>query len=456
MTSIIAGLFAGCVVEPREPSTVATPELTDWARTEIETTSVSLNWLADMSETRLNALVAEALQSNFQLAQQRALLEDARQSVIVSGAGRWPSLSAGLGGSRRSVAAGSGTTSGDGTSYDLDANVAWELDVWGKLSNTQQAARLAYEADLADFEAERRELVASTVSLAYNAVTDRQLLELFRQRLDSLESTYDIIYGSYKRGLGDALDVYLARNALEQQRQTVAAQEQSSLASTAELQLTLGRYPDGNMSLPDELPLENSSVPVGLPSELLTRRQDVVAAWLDLLAADARIAVAHKNRFPSLRLTGSGGNTSDELGDVIDTDLSTWSVAASLTQPIFEGGRLRAAQYQAEARAQASEQGYLSLVYRAFGEVENAISGSRSLRTQYDALLSAESNARAAQALAFEQYQRGLVSFTTVLEADRRAFDSGTALVRVRNQLIQNRITLYRALGGAFELDNTT
>jgi NodT family efflux transporter outer membrane factor (OMF) lipoprotein len=421
-----------------------------WARATEPGESVSLGWLAEVSDDVLPDLVREALASNFELTRQRLLLEDARQSVVVAGADRWPTLSASLGASRRdseTIQTGSATT---GTNYDLGANVSWELDIWGELSASARAARLDYEADLASYEAARRELVATTVSLAYEAITARQLLDLFGQRLVSLQSTYDIVNGSYQRGLGGALDVYLAQNSLEQQREAVAQQRQTVLEATSSLQLTLGRYPDGDMALASTLPFDQSSVPVGLPSELLARRQDIVAAWLGLLAADARVAVAHRNRFPRLALTASGGKSSPDLGDIIDTDTTSWSVASSLTQPIFQAGRLRAAATQAEIRAQALEQQYLSLVHRAFGDVENAISRSESLNDRYIALQKAESNARSALELALEQYQRGLVTFTTVLEAQRRAFDTGTSLVRVRNQLVQNRVTLYRSLGGDF------
>ncbi len=442
--------FCACSGQPRVASEVGAPA--DWSRTTGPTENVSLNWLSETAV--LDEIVREALGANFELARQRQLLEESRLAVSVAGADRWPSLSAGLGASRRGGDDTVQASRGNASDYDLNANLAFELDVWGRLSDAQRAARLEYEADLASYEAARRALVSQTVSLSYAAVTASQLLELFQRRLRSLEFTFDIVNDSYQRGLADALDVYLAQNALEQQRETVAAQEQSVLESVSNLQLVLGRYPDGKMALPGMLPLERTPIPVGLPSELLTRRQDVAAAWLTLLAADARVAIAHKNRFPRLNLTGSAGSASEDLGDVIDAGFSNWSLATNLTQSIFQGGRLRAAKQQAEARAAAFEQSYLALIYEAFREVENAISGNASLNERYAALQRAEQAAVAAQELSLQQYRRGLVTFTTVLEADRRAFDTGSALVRIRNELAQNRIDLYRSLGGEFVLDD--
>ena len=442
---------SACAANQRPAAEVPTES---WARTADPDGAVSLNWIAEVPDDAILDLVREALASNFALKQQQLLLEDARQAVVVAGADRWPSLSANLAANRRgtdSDAAGSATF---GTDFDLEGNILWELDIWGELSASARAARLDYDANLANYEAARRELVASTVSLAYEAIAARQLLDLFTRRLASLESTYDIVNGNYQRGLTDALDVYLAQNSLEQQREVVAQQRQTALETTANLQLALGRYPDGSMELPEDTPLVQTAIPVGLPSELLVRRQDIVAAWLSLMAADARIAVAQRNRFPRLVLTASGGKTSTSLGDIVDTDTTNWSVAGSLTQPIFQAGRLRAAKKQAEARAAALEQQYLEQLHRAFADVENGISRSVSLNERYTALLKAESNARAAEQLSLEQYQRGLVSFTTVLESQRRAFDTESSLVNVRTQLVQNRVTLYLALGGEFVLDD--
>ncbi len=423
-----------------------------WART-TEVGDLTLNWLAELERTPIPALVREALDGNFELAERRIRLEEARQAVVIAGADRWPSLTAAVDASRRgadSPATGSETT---GTDYGLTGALTWELDIWLELTDAARAARLDYESDLAAFEAARRNIAADTASLGFEAISARQLLALFERRLESLQVTYEIVDGSYRRGLGNALDVYLAQNALEQQRDVVAQQRQAVFETTASLEFALGRYPDGRMDLPESMPVLTTPIPPGLPSGLIVRRQDIQAAWLGLLAADARLAVAHKNRFPALFLTASGGSASASLAELLSADVTSWSVASTLTQPLFAGGRLRAAERQARARAEALEQRYLGLVYQAFADVENALSRFGSLTERYGALQKAERNARAALELSFDQYQRGLVPFTTVLEAQRRAFDSGTALVRIQNALMQNRVTLYRSLGGEFILD---
>jgi outer membrane protein TolC len=221
----------------------------------------------------------------------------------------------------------------------------------------------------------------------------------------------------------------------------------------ADLQLSLARYPDGHMEIQRTLPVIEEPIPTGLPSELLMRRTDVQEAWLNLLAADASLAAAHKARFPSLSLVGSGGATSVEFADLLDGSSAVWSITGGLTQPLFNAGRLEALEEQAAARVQQAEQQYLDLVFRAFADVENTISRTTSLRERYESFLDAESNSGAALTLALEQYQRGLVTYTTVLESQRQAFDAEATVVQLRNQLLQNRITLYLALGGEFSTE---
>ena len=281
----------------------------------------------------------------------------------------------------------------------------------------------------------------------------KQLLEVAQRRLDNAVESHDIVASGYRQGLNDALDLYLARNQVERQKASYAQAAQTYTESIADLQLAIARYPDGKMQIEGELPVIGEPIPAGLPSELLTRRTDIQEAWLGLLSADAQLAAAHKARFPSLSLVGSTGVASAEFGNLLEGEGAGWSLLGGLTQPVFNAGRLRAIEEQSRARVRLAEQQYLDLLYRAFADVENAISRSESLRQRYESFLEAEKNARAALNLALEQYQRGLVTYTTVLESQRQAFDAEAQVVQLKNQLLQNRLSLYLSLGGEFSTD---
>lgn len=411
--------------------------------------SVELNWLERFADPQLPTLVDEALANNYSLAQEQARLFQAEQTVIITRANRFPTLDVSIDGSRRGSEDGLGVNTTT-QSFSAAVDGRWDADLWGRLNKQQQAAQLELEAQRAGLQVAERNLAAQTAGALFDAMQAKQLLEVARRRLEISEESHDIVASGYRQGLNSALDLYLARNQVERDQAGLAQQDQTHAESVADLQLALARYPDGRMEIEGELPVINEPLPAGLPSELLTRRPDVQEAWLNLLAADADLASSHKARFPSLSLVGSTGITSLEFSDLLDSDNSFWSLAGGITQPLFNAGRLRALEDQAAARVQLVEQQYLQLVYRAFADVENAISRATSLQQRYESFLDAETNSRAALELALEQYQRGLVSYTTVLESQRQAFDAESTVVQLRNQLLQNRISLYLSLGGEF------
>ena len=445
-----AGFVAGCSNSAIAPETENLQVPEDWARGG-DAGAADVDWLKSFDDDQLTALVSEAIAGNYQIEQERARLYQAEQVVVITRANRYPDLDVSLGGSRRSFE----DTSGVGIvteSYDASLDTRWDVDLWGRLSKQQQAAQLDYNAQAARLEQARRDLAGFTVSLVFDVMESRQLLEVARRRLDNTVEAMDIVASGYRQGLNDALDLYLARNQVERQEANFAQAEQTYTESIADLQLALARYPDGRFELDGELPVIDEPIPAGLPSELLTRRSDLQAAWLNLLAADADLAAAHKARFPSLSLVGSAGVASAEFNNLLDGDGAGWSVAGNLTQPLFQAGRLRALEEQALASVQIAEQQYLDQVFRAFADVENAISRSTSLKERYESFLEAERNSAAALELALEQYQRGLVSYTTVLESQRQAFDAEAQVVQLKNLRLQNRIALFLSLGGEFTI----
>jgi NodT family efflux transporter outer membrane factor (OMF) lipoprotein len=443
----LLAVLTGCSHSAIEPETENPQFPGAWVRGG-DQGSVALNWLQGFEQPQLGDLVEEAITNNYSLAQERARLFQAEQTVVITRANRFPTLDVSIDGSRRrSDTGGAGTTS---QSFSAGIDGRWEADLWGRLNKQQQAAQLALEAQRASLQSAERNTAATTAGAFFNVMQGKQLLEVAERRLDIATESHDIVASGYRQGLNSALDLYLARNQVEREKAAYAQQEQTYTESIASLQLALARYPDGQMAIEGQLPVILDPIPAGLPSELLTRRPDVQEAWLNLLAADADLASAHKARFPSLSLVGSSGVTSLEFSDLLDSDNSFWSLAGGVTQPLFNAGRLRAFEDQAAARVELAEQQYLQLVYRAFADVENAISRASSLTQRYESFLEAQTNSRAALELALEQYQRGLVSYTTVLESQRQAFDAEATVVQLRNQLLQNRISLFLSLGGEF------
>jgi multidrug efflux system outer membrane protein len=449
--------FAGTAALAACVSSAVTPDATNpempptWVRDSMAE-AVETNWLQVLRDEQLTAFVREAIENNYQLKQQRARLAEAEQAVVVARAGRLPSLDLSIDGRRTGLEEADGT-SVNSTSFDASLDAQWTVDIWGRLSKEQQSVQLAYQAQQARLAGAERALAANTATTLFSVMQAKQLLEVAGRRLENAILSRDIVDSGYRQGLNDALDLYLAKNQVERQQANFSQQQQAVVEVTAELQLALAQYPDGNMQVTGELPVLTDRIATGLPSELILRRADLQEAWLNLLASDASLAAAHKARFPRLALVGSTGVSSLEFSDLLDGEASAWSLLGGITQPLFQGGRLAAQERQAAERVAQAEQQYLDLVYRAFAEVENAISRAESLQDRYEAFLDAEANSTSALILALEQYQRGLVPYTTVLESQRQAYDAVTTVVQLKNQLLQNRINLYLSLGGEFETE---
>ncbi|MBA4500952.1 efflux transporter outer membrane subunit [Marinobacterium marinum] len=435
-------LLSACSAPPELQN--PTPELpAAWQASAADTADLSPGWLIELNDPVLVDLVDEALQGNPALAIARQQLIAAEQRVQITGADRYPQVALELSSRRQE----------DNDRRDaLDLTLGWTLDIWGKLDADQQASELARAAAEAAYT-EQREALAAELARNWFALQEAQLLlQLYRERRDNLQQNLEIIEAGYRQGLNEALDLYLARNNVHAEAARLTQQRQVLGELQRELERLLGRYPAAVLSTDARLPIIDTEIPAGQPAEILVRRPDLQQHWLELLAADATLASAHRDRFPSLSLNAAYGGSSDALGDLLSGGNLAWSLGASLAQSVFDAGRKSARQEQALAQRREQEQHWLDALFTAFAEVENALSARTALQTRHALYLQAEQNALHAETLAFEQYQHGLESYTTVLEAQRRALDAQTSVINLRRQLLDNRIEMHRALGGRFHV----
>lgn len=412
----------------------------------VQALAVQHHWLANLDDTQIKTLVAKAISDNHQLKQQAYGVEIKKQQLISSGSALWPSLSLSANNRRNKTT----EPVRYGTSSSASLDLTYEVDIWGKLSANERQANLAYLAEQADFEQAKQTLVANVVTTWYLVVEAQQLLALYQRRAANSQQNLEIIESGYRQGLNSALDVYLTRNELNTELARVAQQQDSRLGVIRQLERLVGDYPGATLSVNAILPLLDSDIPLGLPSQLIRRKPALQASWYQLLASDAGLAYAHKQRFPSLNLSASLSGSGTELDDLLSVSSLGWSLLGSLSAPLFNAGRLKANEEQARLVMQQGEQRYLDTLYSAFATVENALSKEQTLKRRYQVMLKAEENAVAAQSLSFEQYQNGLVNYITVLDAQRRSYDAQSTVIQIKNQLLANRIQLHIALGGDF------
>ncbi|HEY5717460.1 MAG TPA: efflux transporter outer membrane subunit [Motiliproteus sp.] len=401
-------------------------------------------WLQRFADPELDELVAVALRANPLLTQARARLREGEAQAQVVGAPSQLQLDAGLqaGRTRRNTISSN--------SFTADLSLSWEPDLWGRLSAAAQAA-------VVDRAALREELRDAQLSLAANlakawfaAAEAEQQRRLSQQLVDNLSQSLQVLEEGYQRGIVAALDIHLARANLASEQGRLAERQRALSDRVRALELLLGRYPARELTIPSQLPPLPGAVPLGLPSELLTRRPDIRAASARLQSAELRQRAAHKDRFPRFSLTASLGGSSSELGRLLNQQNLFWTLFGNLSQPLLDGGRLQGLELQAAARWEQAQAQYVDTLLQAFAEVEGALEQERALSQLNASLTVSVEESDLAEALAFEQYRQGLVDIVTVLEAQRRAFSARSTHIEARNRQLQNRIDLYLALGGDF------
>lgn len=413
-------------------------------------------WLLDFGDSRLRMLVDEALRQNYNLRAAAARLEAARATATVSGADRWPQVSGTLDGSRRTRTGSGGfaITSSRSDSFNLALNLSWELDIWGKLRNAHQAGIADWQASQEDYRAARLSLAAGTARAWFNVLEAELQVQLAEHTVKSFEANLATIEERFRKGISSALDVRLTRANVAGARNSLNLRLRQRDAAVRVLEVILGRYPEDGLEVAEVLPVIKRVVPAGLPSGLLERRPDIVAAERRLAASDRRAAAARKSLLPSIRLTASGGTSTDEFDELLNSDFKVWSLASGLTQPIFQGKRLKANVERSRANYEEALADYTQTALTAFREVESTLAAERYLTEQEKALKLSVEESVGAEELAWDNYQAGLSDIITVLESQRRSFDSQRQLLSIANERLQNRIDLYLALGGAFDLGN--
>ncbi len=437
-------LLSGCLKETAIDRQ-AVIESENW---QAESSVISLEspqpWLEDLESPRLEVLVKQALAGNPVLMAAESRWRIAQAQRDISGAPLKPRFEAGAEVGRQRL------NQFTRDRFGLNITASWEADVWGRLSNTARAAIEDEKAFAADYRAARLSLAAN-VARTWFAIIEVDLQErLAGKTAEIFRKSEQVIEERYRRGLNSALDVRLARTDVATAENEITRRQREKDGLIRKLDVLLGRYPVGHLKIPDYLPPIKQRVPAGLPSQLLARRPDLVAAEHRLTAAGERLQAARKNRLPSIRLTTSGGLASSELGQLLDWDSLVWSLLAGITQPIFEGGRLDAEQALAEARHGEAWANYAQAVLVAFKEVETALAAEDHYTRQAEQLYQATQEASQAAELALEQYQNGLIDIITLLQAQRRAFETERNLIRIRRERLDNRIALYLALGGDF------
>lgn len=471
-TSALLGLclLSGCTVGPNhaEPVTLAPGA---WPESPAGTLAAAepdlRTWWARFEDPTLNDLVGRALEGNLDLREAAARVREARALRGVAASDQFPTINVGASASysrdsENAFGNGGGGSGGGGSNsagqendlYDAGFDAAWEIDVFGRVRRSVEAA----DADLAaSLESERdvRVILVAEVARTYMELRASQSrLEIANQNVSTQKETLELSQDRLGAGLGTELQVSQATTQLESTRSQIPVLMAQVRRAAHRLDVLLGQQPG---TLRDELgsaqvPPSPELVQIGLPAELLRRRPDIRRAERELAAATARVGVATADLYPRLTLNGSFGVQSEDTGNLFDASSRTWSVGPlAVRWPIFTAGRVRSAIRVNEARQEQALIAYERTVLLAYEEVANALVSYARVRERRESLTRAMLASATAVELSQDLWTRGLTDFLNVLDSQRALFLLQDQLAESAAEEATSLVAIYKALGGGWD-----
>jgi multidrug efflux system outer membrane protein len=418
------------------------------------TAVINEQWWSQFNDPQLNRLIEIALAENLDIASAVARVEEARALVAVSRAALFPQLgaSANAGRSRSSTGATSLPPGVSPTNNFFSAvlDASFELDLWGRLRRATEAARAVLLSTEYAAQVVRLALV-SQVAQSYFDLRNLDLqLDIARGTLASRQEALRLVTKRFEGGVVSELDLRQAESEAAVAAAAVPNLEQQIVQRENELSILLGRNPEDITRGRGVFEAAIPEVPVGLPSTLLVRRPDILAAEESLVAANARTGAARAAYFPRLSLTGLLGVESTELSDWFSRGSRVWQIAGGLTAPIFTAGRLGADVETATAQQQQALYDYLRTIQTGLREVEDSLIATRKIREQQAAQDRQVQALQRTLRLATLRYENGYSSFLEVLDAQRSLFSAELQQVQLQRARLGAIVNLYKALGGGW------
>ncbi len=404
-------------------------------------------WWVAFNKPELDQVVENVLSNNLDIRKALAVISEMRAYFVQSKADRYPSLSLKGEARRQRILPGI-----EADLYNLSLPASFEIDLWGRLARAEEAALASLTQTEENARIVAQTIVSEAITVYFQIESLERKIQITAQIIENYRRNLAFVERRYERGLTSILDLRQARRILAQTESTLPSLRQELGIKQQKLAVLSGQYPETRSARtqPEDYFKLPSPIPPGLPSDLLLLRPDIRAAEATLRALNAKIGVAKGNRFPRITLTGSFGYSSSELNQLIMPGSSLWNIAFGALSPIFDAGKLKAGQRAAEAQFQQGLADYAKTVLTAFSEVESALLTRKEQLEKRRKMLTFLAEAKATQKVAENRYERGLVDYLTVLDAQQARFQAEENVVLVELAILSNRVTLHRALGGGW------
>ncbi|MEH6388924.1 AdeC/AdeK/OprM family multidrug efflux complex outer membrane factor [Pseudomonas profundi] len=418
--------------------------------------TADLGWGQFFQDPALRELIGIALENNRDLRIAALNVDATRALYRIQRSDLFPSISADGGGNRSRTPASlnPGGEAGISSQYSATLGIGWELDLFGRLGSLQEQALEEYLATEAAQRSVQISLIAAVANTYLTWQADQALLEITRGTLETYDESLSLTQRSFDVGVASSLELTQARTAVETARSSLArytrlvAQDRNALA-----QLLGQRIPFAGV---DPIDLQRSyltDLPVGLPSELLINRPDIVEAERRLRGANANIGAARAAFFPSISLTGAAGSASSDLDGLFESGSDYWSFSPSISLPIFNAGRLRANLEYAEIIRDARVAEYERSIQEAFRDVSDGLAARDTYVQQVEAQSDLVEASESYFQIAERRYRTGVDSYLTLLDAQRQLFTAQQQLIGDRLGQLVSEVELFKALGGGWQAE---
>jgi NodT family efflux transporter outer membrane factor (OMF) lipoprotein len=449
--ALAAALLAGCATgTDRAAPSPAMPA--QWMEASEAGGAVpEAEWWRRFGSAELSALLLSSLDANPDVAVAVERVRQAEAQVSIAGSSLFPVLNLGAATATRETRPDGGSWVGtDSSSISLAAS--YEIDVWGRNAAGLRAAQASLRASRFDRDAVRLTLVAGVANAYFQVLSLRGRLATANENLAIAERVFKVVAARARYGAVSALDLARQRAAVLAQRAGMPPLELLERQTLIALAILSGRQPEGfDGALAVTLAgLVVPRVDAGLPSDLLLRRPDLASAEAQLAAASANVAAARAALLPGISLTGSAGLASTALLNVLSAPTATLAMGASLLQPIFDGGRLRAQVDLAASRERELVEAYRRVVLSTLADVESALAATTRLADQEALQLQVLAEAQRALRLAEVRYREGADDLLALLDAQRTLFQATDQLAQLRQARLQAAVGVFKALGGGW------
>jgi NodT family efflux transporter outer membrane factor (OMF) lipoprotein len=471
----ILPVMSGCVsMAPEKAQPVKIAQLPESFGDTVDPSAYQADgWWRAFQDPILNKLLDKALSDNLDLAETAARLKAAEAQAKISKSGLFPQINPSitqsysdspLAGSAFGGALGAGGGQASrikSETYSPSLGLSYEIDLWGKLRDQSKAARADVYAAAADLQAARLAVMAETITSYFVLVDARAQIAVQVKTIDVLNDRTTQTESRYGRGLTSSFELYQIRQDYRNVQASLPQSEARLTAIEGQLSIITGSYVgelDEMLATKLQPRLVFESIPAGLPASLLIQRPDIVAAAQRLEAARLTAGARRAEQFPSINLSGSLGTQAADISGIFNT-MDNWvlSLGASLTAPLFQGGRIRANIQLADAQYAQAAASYARAVITAYQEVRTAIDGYDEQRQRYRFLFSQQQQATQTTQLQSRRFASGVGDYSGYLDALRTQYQIESSLSSAGKDVAQARLSVHRALGGSWtdiETDN--